>query len=179
MPDVGSPALDLWTQAQKEFSARDYDRAADLLARLVAQHPDDPGLKMQSVRLQYGITLLRLRRTEEGVVQLRLAVKLDPSNPRAHQKLGAGLARLGKDAEALPYFEHAAAVVRDNAEYQWRVGEQYRRLGHLQAARAAIERCLALDPDYRYAAEGLAVLAKTERSRLAPLARAIRRALRG
>ena len=179
MTDASSVAVDLWNQAHAQFRARDYALFAELIGRLIAEHPDDPGLDMPMIRLQYGVALLRLGRTEEGVGQLRVAVELDPENPRAHQKLGAGLARLGKDLEALPHLERAAVMAPENPEYQWRVGEQYRCLGRLAEARAAFERCLLLDPNYLAASEGLAALTKAKGSWMKRLARARRRVLGG
>ena len=126
--DASAAAEALWTQACGCFRQRDYPATADLLAALVDAHDEDPGLDMAEVRLLFGVTLLRIGRPAEGVSQLRLAIELDPANPRVHQKLGSGLARLGQEEEALPYLERAAAMAPENAEYQWRVGEQYRRL---------------------------------------------------
>ena len=177
MPDAAPAAQDLWLRARDRFRARDYAGAAELLAPLVERGAGDEGPPMREVRLQYGVTLLRLKRTEEGVAQLRLAVELDPANPRAHEKLGVGLGRLGQDLEALPCLERAAAMAPDNAEYQWRVGEQYRRLGRSEEARAAFQRSLALDPGYRRAADGLAALGARRGGWLKRLARAARRVL--
>ncbi len=174
MADPGSTAFDLWTRARARFRARDYAEAADLLAELVERSGEDSRIRPATLRLQYGVTLLRLRRTEEGVAELRLAVELDPANPRAHQKLGAGLARLGRQLEALPHLERAAVMAPDNAEYQWRVGEQYRRVGRLADARAAFERSLAIDPAFQRASEGMQALARSKRSWLQRLARAWR-----
>ena len=171
MADPGSTAFDLWTRARARFRARDYAEAADLLAELVERSGEDSRIRPATLRLQYGVTLLRLGRTEEGVAELRLAVELDPANPRAHQKLGAGLARLGRDVEALPYLERAAAMSPGDAEYQWRGGEQYRRLGRLASARDAFERSLAIDPAFRPASEGLQAMARNKGSWLKRLAR--------
>ncbi len=170
-PESAETAAELWAQAQARFGLRDYDGAADLLGGLIAEHDGAPGLNMAAVRLQYGVTLLRLRRTPEGVEQLRHAVELDPGNPRIHQKLGAGLARLGHDAAALPHLERAAAMAPEKSEYQWRVGEQYRRLRRAAEARAAFDRALKLDPGYLAARDGLEKLKRRKGGWLVRLAR--------
>lgn len=170
-PAPAAPGVRLWMEAQAEFRRRDYAAAAARLAVVVGEHLDAPGLREATVRLQYGVVLLRLGRTEDGVAQLRRAVELDPSNARAHHKLGAGLARLGLEAEALPWFERAVELAPAVAEHHWRLGEQYRRLGRRAPALASLERALELDPGYEPTRESLRKLQSGRASWLGRLKR--------
>lgn len=181
MSDLAAPTRDgkptsaeLWANAKAAFRRRDYAAAADLLGELAMDRLGEPDLDVAAVRLQYGVTLLRLGRTEDGVAQLRLAVELDPGDSRAQHKLGAGLARLGREEEALPFFERAVSLAPDVAEHRWRLGEQHRRLGRSDEARAAFERALELDPDYRPARKGLEALKRKRRSWLGGIRRFFR-----
>ena len=147
MTDARAAAKRLWVDSHAAFKARDYQRAAELLQALLQEHgePPEPAAAAQ-IRVSLGVTLLRLKRTEEGVAELRRAVELRPDVARAWHKLGAGLGRLRHHEEALPCFQRATALEPDVADYQWRLGEQLRRLGRREEALAALHRCLELDP---------------------------------
>ena len=56
---------------------RDYERAADVLAKVVRQIPTDPW-----IRFAYGSALNRTGRKKEGLQQLRGCLLLDPKFPR-------------------------------------------------------------------------------------------------
>ena len=161
---VGAGAAHLWDESRAAFKRRDYHRAADLMQALLdrwGEASDPPGAA--ALRLNLGVALLRLGETRAGVAHLRRAVELDPGAARPWQKLGAGLGRLGEDVEALACFERAAALAPDVAEYQWRLGEQYKRLGQRDLARAALVRCLQMQPGHPGAAEALADLERARR----------------
>ena len=163
--DVAAEAGRLWAESQAVFKQRDYRQAAELMQALLDRLGEDaapPGAAI--LRLSLGITRLRLRETEAGVVQLQRAVELNPGNGRAHHKLGAGLARLGRDREALACFERAVVLSPDVAEYQWRLGEQLRRLGRAQDASKAFSRCLELHPGYAGAVKALAQMRQDRRA---------------
>ena len=159
MTDAGAAAERLWVESQAAFKARDYQRAAELLQTLLRDHGEQSGpVGGAAIRLSLGVTLLRLKRTEEGVAELRRAVALEPHVARAWHKLGAGLARLRRHDDALPCFQRATTLEPDVAEYQARLGEQLRRLGRREEALAALHRGLELDPDNADALRSLNVI---------------------
>jgi tetratricopeptide (TPR) repeat protein len=148
--------LELWNDSQAAFRDRNYERAAELMQTLLARWGEGGGVDPSNVRLQLGISLLRLKRTEEGVAELERAVQLDPYNGRTRYKLGIGLARLGRNAEALASLELAVRLAPDVADHQWRLAEELRRQGRRFGALNAVRWCLELQPDHT---EGLATLA--------------------
>ena len=167
-PDPAAEARRLWTKSHKAFRQRDYARAAELLQALLAQVGEaNREIDSATVRLQLGITLLRLKRTEEGVGELRRSVELDPDVGRAHHKLGLGLARLGRSDEALASFRRAVALAPETADHQWRLGEELRRQGRRREALAAVRKSLQLQPDHPDALTSLAALQRGWLSRLA------------
>jgi tetratricopeptide (TPR) repeat protein len=168
--DHDAEAHRLWTESHEAFRRRDYARTAELLQTLLA---GPGGIDPATIRQQLGITLLRLKRTEEGVRELQHSVELDPGVGRAHYKLGLGLARLSRNDEALASFERAVALAPDTADHQWRLGEELRRRGRRPEALAAVRRSLELQPGHD---EALASLAKLQRGGwLAGLARWLKR----
>lgn len=154
-------AQQVWEDAQIAFRDRDYERAAELMQSLIAQWGEGGGgIDPAPLRLQLGITLLRLKRTEEGVAELRRSVQLDPYSGRARYKLGIGLARLGLNEEALQSLRQAVRLAPDVAEHQWRLAEELRRQGHRLEAFEAVHWCLELEPDHAAAKETLKALKK-------------------
>lgn len=146
----------LWKLSRSAFRNRDYELAESLLARLIDEFGDNTGpAGAAEWRLLIGITRLRLRRTEEGVADLKRAVELAPEVARAHYKLGLGLARLRRNGEALKCFLSAAALERDNVEYLTRLGHQFNRTQQFEKAATTYHRVLALDPVSTAALAGL------------------------
>ncbi len=167
-PDPLAEARRLWTKSHKAFRQRNYARAAELMQTLLAQIGEAGGaVDPAPVHLQLGITLLRLKQTEQGVLELRRSVELDPSVGRAHYKLGLGLARLGRNDEALVSFRQAVALAPQTPDHQWRLGEELRRRGRRPEALAAVRRSLELQPDHTEALASMAAMQQGWLSRLA------------
>jgi Flp pilus assembly protein TadD len=86
--------------------------------------------------------------TEQGkyieaneIFRKALRIKATPSDMN---NLGAALAFMGRDAEALPYFRRAAALEASNYRYQINIGDVERRLGNPSATKAAFRKGLAI-----------------------------------
>jgi serine/threonine-protein kinase len=77
----------------------------------------------------------------EEVLKKALSIK---ATPASLNDLGATMAYLGRDAEAIPYYEQAAALEGSNYRYWINIGDVERRLGGLKAAKAAYRKGLAL-----------------------------------
>jgi tetratricopeptide (TPR) repeat protein len=148
--DKGADALavTLWKEALEAFRVRDYERAARQMQTLLADHAESEAIDFAAVHLQLGVTLLRLKRTEEGVAELVRSVQLNPYNGRARYKLGVGLARLGRNEEALHSLEEGARLAPDVAEHHWRYSEELRRQHYFQEALDAVQDALDLEPEH-------------------------------
>jgi tetratricopeptide (TPR) repeat protein len=149
----------LWDDGVQAFRERDYARAAELFQGVLDQQGDGASaLRAAAVHQQLGITLLRLRRTEEGVMELQRSVQLNPYDGRTRYKLGLGLARLGRSDEALASLEQSVRLSPNVAEHHWRLGEELRRQGMEIAARQEIREALELDPNHAAALDTMKAL---------------------
>jgi tetratricopeptide (TPR) repeat protein len=123
----------------------------------------------------YGERALRSRRDRAELKRLEAV-----DNAHNHGKAGALLLARGDAREALPRLERAAAGEPRVAEWQFRLGTALLALRRPAEARAALARCIELDPEYAYggaqmrlaealtavgeASEALPVLALAERN---------------
>lgn len=93
-----------WERARLLFDAKDYIKAARLLADVVREVPEPTGPRLLLARAYYHSA--QLRRAEE---QLRLVIERDPVEHYAHLMLGRVLQRQGRHDEAAPWLRLAAA----------------------------------------------------------------------
>jgi eukaryotic-like serine/threonine-protein kinase len=77
----------------------------------------------------------------EAIFRNALSIK---ATPASLNNLGVTMAYLGRDTEALPYYEQAVALEGSNYGYWINIGDVERRLGSLKAAKAAYRKGLAL-----------------------------------
>jgi predicted Zn-dependent protease len=103
-------AAERWERATLLFEARDYAKAARLLAAIVEEVPGQIAPRLLLARAYYHSA--QLRRAEE---QLREVIARDPVESYAHLILGRTLQRQGREAEAAPYLRTAAAFSGDVA----------------------------------------------------------------
>ncbi|WP_260478614.1 tetratricopeptide repeat protein [Kibdelosporangium aridum] len=94
-----------WERASLLFDAKDYAKAANLLAEVVAEVPEQVAPRLLLARAYYHSA--QLRRAEE---QLREVVERDPVEHYAHLMLGRTLQRQGRHDEATPWLRLAAAL---------------------------------------------------------------------
>jgi tetratricopeptide (TPR) repeat protein len=149
----------VWRRAQIAFKQRNYDEAVSHLQNLIEKHgPQGASIPEAKLYFVLGVTLLRLRRTDQGVEQLLKSLEADPNSAWAHYKLGLGYGRQGKQEDALRQFLHALSLDPSNPEYLCRLGLQYRRLSLIPEARAAYEAAQEIEPDREEAVLALAEL---------------------
>jgi len=67
-------------------------------------------------------------------------------------KIGAAYLARGRARAALPHLEEAVRGEPEVAEWQYRLGSARLAVGDLDGARAALERCLAIDEEHAYGA---------------------------
>lgn len=91
-----------WARAELFFEAKDYIGAAELLAEVVAEVPDQTGPRLLLARAYYHSA--QLGRAEE---QLREIIDRDPVEHYAHLLLGRTLQRQGRHDEAASWLRLA------------------------------------------------------------------------
>ncbi|MDX8028949.1 tetratricopeptide repeat protein [Lentzea sp. BCCO 10_0856] len=104
-------AADKWDRAQLLFEARDYVKAAQLLAEVVEEVPFQTDLFLLLARAYFHSAQLG-----KAEARLRVIVDRDPVEHYAHLLLGRTLERQGRPEEAAPWLRLAAAFGGDLAE---------------------------------------------------------------
>ncbi|HET9170057.1 MAG TPA: tetratricopeptide repeat protein [Actinospica sp.] len=102
--DHEESALERWERAQLLFEAKDYIKAAQLLADVVDEVPELTAPRLLLARSYYHSA--QLGRAES---QLRAIVERDPVEHYAHLMLGRTLERQGRRDEAEQWLRLAAA----------------------------------------------------------------------
>jgi tetratricopeptide (TPR) repeat protein len=97
---------------------------------------------------EQALCLIRLERHEEAVALLQSSISL---RPQAASRVGFALQRLNRPHEALACFEKARGMGGGDAELWNNIGWSLQDLGENEQARAAYDKALALQPDYKLA----------------------------
>ncbi len=129
-----------------------YERAEAHFARGLGLEPD-----YVTARFFRGFALLNLGRLDEARAELEAYLARDPDEAEA--RFGLGLVALEQDRpqDAQRAIESAIATAegkgaradrRDLARYQARLADVHLRLDHLEAARASLEKSIALHPEH-------------------------------
>jgi tetratricopeptide (TPR) repeat protein len=92
-----------------------FEEALRFVKRGLRRIGRDRQLKGEALRLQ-GHILDELDRSAEALNAYRLAIRLDRSDPEAHEALGDTLLTLGKPAEAIQEFDTALNLLRAKGE---------------------------------------------------------------
>ncbi|NKE66726.1 hypothetical protein RAMLITH_12905 [Ramlibacter sp. RBP-2] len=104
-----------------------------------------------------GKVLLRRRRFDEGLAQLRVAVELEPQYAWAHFHLAEGLLLAGEFDTALDAVDRAIALdLNDHGMFLTIRGLALRMTNELEAAQAVMESAVTRNPDYFWAHAALA-----------------------
>lgn len=139
---------------QQQRSVELFTAAAGHYQRSVDLNPDNP-----DARHNYGLTLDRLGRYGEAVVQYRRAVQISPFLTTTRFMLAKDLARERDFAAADAEFAETARRVPDNAELRATWGVALLAAGRRADAVAKFEDALRLDPANATAKAGLAAAA--------------------
>lgn len=91
--------------------------------------------------------LIRLKRYDEGIEELRLATELIPNHAQTHYFYGVALNSLGKFEEALPYLQHAQQLDPYNVEYLVGLATICRDAGKLDLAKKYALEALTVQPE--------------------------------
>ncbi len=101
------------------------------------------------VLINLGLRRLDSGRTEDGLADLRKAVRIRPGRALAHYWLAEGYRRVGRPQAALAERRRAADLQPDNAEYQYRAARDLLERRDAAAALVYLQRLAERIPDYR------------------------------
>jgi len=102
--------MQILRQADELFASKNYDRAADLYAQLLAFNPDDA-----NIYNNLGLTLHYLGRSTEALQQLNAGVARDPGNQRIWLTLGFVNSQLGNTEQAHAALTTATQIGSDES----------------------------------------------------------------
>jgi superkiller protein 3 len=105
----------------------------------------DPGFS--GVHLELGKVYIALRRTDEAIGELGLALKENSGDGDANYFLGALLVQEGRDPEGIPYLDRATKAKPDFWAAYFYLGKAKLRLEHAAEAIAPLQRAVELNPD--------------------------------
>lgn len=91
--------------------------------------------RLMEERLSEAETLLSEGKVPEAISRLRQAIRVEPSNARAHRLLAEALERTGAVNEAIDEYRAAAQYDPSNEETQLRYADALRRVGRMDEAR--------------------------------------------
>jgi tetratricopeptide (TPR) repeat protein len=108
-----------------------------------AMMPENEGLARDALAR----FLIRMKRYDEGIEELRLATELMPRHAQTHYFYGVALNSLDRFEEALPYLEKARSLDPYNVEYLVGLATICRNAGKLELARGYAKEAVAIQPD--------------------------------
>jgi tetratricopeptide (TPR) repeat protein len=132
---------------------RDYARPVAMWSDVVTKRPENP-----RARNHLGVALFDDGRVDDAVVQLRTALRLDPTYADAHNNLGRALAAQGKYQDAEPQYREALRLNPNSAQAENNLGVALERQGRHGEAQAHYDEALRLKPDYAEARNNLGVV---------------------
>ncbi|MBU2084864.1 MAG: sulfotransferase [Alphaproteobacteria bacterium] len=116
-------------------------KAVELFERALHYNSDHAGALAQLARSQ----IARLNR-DLSLEAARASAALQPEDAYTLDTLGVVFSRAGLHADAMPFYAAATKAAPGLADYHYNHGAALQFLGDMDAARAAFERCLAIDP---------------------------------
>ena len=97
--------------------------------------------------MNLGAILLSRLDAQAAVTELRTAVRLEPNRPEASNMLGLGLARLGRNAEAIGEFELALRERPDYASARFNLATALAKSGKIDEAVQNLRQLVAANPE--------------------------------
>lgn len=124
------------------YEATLFPQAEESFLEVLRLDPQFPG-----VHLELGKVYLSLRRTDEAIRELELALKDRPGDGDASYFLGGLLVQEGHFAEGIPYLERAKKMKPDSWAAYFYLGKAKLRLDQPAEAVVLLQRAVALNSD--------------------------------
>lgn len=149
LPAAATELAKVRKRARTAYKAGRFDEAYHVyLELLAAVGPDDQTFQVVTDRSEFATILARTGRHTEALRQLELVVEARPEDPEARHRLGVQMMKLGRQDEALHQLQESARLSPLDADRQWLVVSAAIAANRFDEAEAAIEACLALDPEH-------------------------------
>jgi tetratricopeptide (TPR) repeat protein len=117
-------------------------QAEESFLEVLRLDPNFPG-----VHLELGKVYISLRRTDDAVRELEMALKDNAGDGDASYYLGDLLVQESRDAEAIPYLEKATKLKPDSWGPYYYLGKARFRLGQTEQAVVPLRKAAALNPE--------------------------------
>ena len=141
MLEAAGPARAQFLIGRANYEATMFPQAEESFREVLRLDPQFPG-----IHLELGKVYICLRRTDDAVRELQLALKAGPSDGDAAYFLGALLVQEGRFAEGIPYLERAKMAKPDSWAVYYYLGKAKMRLEKPAEAVALLQRAVALNP---------------------------------
>ena len=145
-PPPFGKAMNRLSQAQVAGSVGDMDTSIEHLRHAVQHQPEDAYLhfSLGAALWQAALKVEDLETVEEGLLECRIAVQLDPAFGNARNEIGVILSNLQRHEEAEQAFSEAEPYNGQHNHHWFCRGTNYLALGRLEDARLAFEKAIEL-----------------------------------
>jgi superkiller protein 3 len=142
MFEAAGPARGQFLLGRANYEATLFPQAEEAFLEVLRLDPSFPG-----VHLELGKVYISLRRTDDAIRELELALKDNPGDGDASYFLGGLLVQQSRFSEAIPYLERAIQVKPDSWAPYFYLGKARLRLEQPAKAVVLLQRAVELNPD--------------------------------
>ena len=142
MFEAAGPVRAEFLRGKANYEAALFLPAEESFRQVLRLDPRFPG-----VHLELGKVYISLRRTDDAIRELELALKENPGDTDASYFLGGLLVQEGRYAEGIPYLERARKVRPDFWAPYFYLGKAKLRMEHPEDAVVLLQRAVMLRPD--------------------------------
>ena len=142
MLEAAGPARAQFLLGRANYEATMFSQAEEAFSEVLRVDPKFPG-----VHLELGKVYISLRRTDDALRELNMALKQDPADVDASYFLGGLLVQEGRYQEGMPYLERAKEAKPDFWAPYFYLGKARLRLEQPAEAVVLLQRAVALNPD--------------------------------
>jgi protein O-GlcNAc transferase len=147
---LAQPSPNLLEQAQAAQTQGDYAKAESLWQQVLQQQPNSA-----TAHYNLGLSQHRQANIEAAISSYKNAIRLDPKSSVAHLSLGFAYLEIRRYDWAIPAFQQVLALpnqastpVDTHTLAYYDLAIIYKRQGNLAAARQAVQKALALTPNF-------------------------------
>ena len=142
MFEAAGPARAEFLLGKANYEATLFPKAEEAFFETLRLDPKFPG-----VHLELGKVYISLRRTDDAIRELQLALNESPGDGDASYFLGGLFVQENRFAEGVPYLERAKTMKPDSWAPYFYLGKAKLRLEHPAEAIALLQRAVDLNPD--------------------------------